>query len=153
MMELTETRRGVLAAVCDTVVPAIARVPDPDGFFARRASDLWVPQVIEYLLPEMPEEQRTSVLALLDTLAGQDFLGSSPRSRERIVREVTCQGADVSGTIDALRALTLFLFYGLGDERGQNPNWTTLGYPGPGAPPPVADRRLVPYTPETDTTL
>ena len=153
MMELTETRRGVLAAVCDTVVPAIARVPDPDGFFARKASDLWVPQVIEYLLPEMPEEQRTSVLALLDTLAGQDFLGCSPRSRERIVREVTCQGADVAGTIDALRALTLFLFYGLGDERGQNPNWTTLGYPGPGAPPPVADRPLVPYTPETDTTL
>jgi choline dehydrogenase-like flavoprotein len=153
MFELTETHRDVLAAVCDTVVPAIARVPDPDGFFARKASDLWVPQVIEYLLADMPEEQRASLLALLDTLAGQDFLGCSPRSREQIVREVGSGGADVAGAIDTLRATVLFLFYGLGDERGRNPNWTTLGYPGPGAPPPVADRPLVPYTPETDTTL
>ena len=153
MFELTDTRRDVLAAVCDTVVPAIVRVPDPDGFFARKASDLWVPQVIEYLLAAMPEEQRASLLALLDALAAQDFLGCSPRSRQRIVQEVRGQGADTGGTIDALRALTLFLFYGLGDERGQNPSWTTLGYPGPLAPPPVADRPLVPYTPETDTML
>ena len=94
-----------------------------------------------------------SLLALLDTLAGQDLLGRSPRSRERIVREVRSRGADVAGAIDALRATVLFLFYGLGDERGQNPNWRTLGYPGPFAPPPVADRPLLPYTPETDTTL
>jgi hypothetical protein len=47
MSELTDAQRDVLAAVCDTIVPAIARVPDPDGFFARRASDLWVPQVVE----------------------------------------------------------------------------------------------------------
>ena len=153
MFELTETRRDVLGAVCDTVVPAITRVPDADGFFARKASDLWVPHVIEYLLADMPEEQRASLLALLDTLAGQDLLGCSPRSRERIVREVRSRGADVAGAIDALRATVLFLFYGLGDERGQNPNWRTLGYPGPFAPPPVADRPLVPYTPETDTTL
>jgi choline dehydrogenase-like flavoprotein len=153
MFELTETRRDVLAAVCDTFVPAIARVPDPDGFFARKASDLWVPQVIEYLLADMPEEQRASLLALLDTLSGQDFLGCSPRSRERIVREVRSRGADVAGAIDALRATVLFLFYGLPNERGQNPNWTTFGYPGAFAPPPVAERPLVPYTLEADATL
>lgn len=102
MFELTDIRRDVLAALCDTVVPAIARVPDPDGFFGRKASDLWVPQVIEYALPDMPEEQSTSLMALLDTLAGEDFLGCSPRSRERIVEADVCVvGSGAGGSVIA----------------------------------------------------
>ena len=44
MPELTDTQRNLLAAVCDTVVPAVPIVPDRDGFFGRKASDLWVPR-------------------------------------------------------------------------------------------------------------
>jgi len=49
--------------------------------------------------------------------------------------------------------LTLFLFYGLPDEHGQNPNWSTLGYPGPIAAAPTEEKPLVPYRPDGDTTL
>jgi choline dehydrogenase-like flavoprotein len=152
MFELTDTQRKVLAAVCDTVVPAIAGDRDRDGFFARKASDLWVPQVVEYLLAGMPNDQRASVLALLETLGDQEFVRSSPRWRERIVREVSRTGPTAIA-IDALKALTLFLFYGLPDERGQNPNWSTLGYPGPIAAAPALERPLGPYAPDGDTTL
>jgi len=153
MFELTDTRREVLAAVCDTVVPAIARDPDRDGFFARKASDLWVPQVIEYLLAGMPDDQRASLLALLEALDQTDFARRSPRSREQTLREVSLSGPNATRATDALRALTLFLFYGLPDERGQNPNWSTLGYPGPVATAPAADRPLATYTPDGDTAL
>jgi GMC oxidoreductase len=120
--------------VCDTVVPSLTRDPDPDGFFARKASDLWVPQVIEYLVAGMPEDRRAGVLALLGALGEQGFVGCSLGSPEQIT-------------------LTLFLFYGLPDERGQNPNWKTLGYPGPIGPAPDVERPLLPYTPDGDTTL
>jgi choline dehydrogenase-like flavoprotein len=153
MLELTDTRREILANVYDTAVPAIARDPDRDGFFARKASDLWVPQVVEYLLAGMPEDQRASLLALLDTLDKKDFARRSPRSREQIMREVSLSGPNVARAIDALRALTLFLFYGLPDERGQNPNWSTLGYPGPIAAAPAVEKPLDTYTPDGDTTL
>jgi len=153
MLELTDTRREILGGLCDTVVPAIAGDPDYDGFFARKASNLWVPQVVEYLLAGMPEDQRTSLLALLDTLDQKDFARRSPRSREQMVREVSLTGPNAARAIDALRALTLFLFYGLPDEHGQNPNWSTLGYPGPIAATPAVERPLGTYTPDGDTTL
>jgi hypothetical protein len=42
-MALTDTQRETLRLFCDTVVPRIERDPDPDGFWARTASDLGVP--------------------------------------------------------------------------------------------------------------
>jgi choline dehydrogenase-like flavoprotein len=153
MFELTDTHRQVLTAACDTIVPTIARVPDPDGFLARKASDLWVPQVIEYVLGGMPDDHRANLLALLDTLAGHVFPECSPRSREQILREISLTQPDAAGTIDALRGLTLLLFYGLPDERGQNPNWRTLGYPGPMPRARVHEKPLVPHVPDGDTVL
>ena len=43
---LNEAHHQILPAVCDTVVPALDRANDPDGFFARKASDLAVPPVL-----------------------------------------------------------------------------------------------------------
>ena len=43
-MGLTDTQRETLRLVCDTVVPRIEREPDPDGFWARSASDIGVPR-------------------------------------------------------------------------------------------------------------
>jgi choline dehydrogenase-like flavoprotein len=151
--ELTDTHREVLAAACDTVVPAVARDPDPDGFFARKASDVWVPQVVEHVLARMPDDQRAGLLALLEALADHDFVRSSPSSRGRIMRQVAEAGPAAAAAIDTLTTLTLFLFYGLPDERGRNPNWKTLGYPGPTGPAPQVERALRPYVPEGDTTL
>ena len=79
MSELNDKQREILAAVCDTVVPPLACDPDPDGFFARKASDLWVPQVVEHLIDAMPDDQRAGLLAVLEAFGEQDFMHTSPR--------------------------------------------------------------------------
>ncbi len=153
MAGLAETHRAVLAALCDAVVPSLTREPDPDGFFARAAADVGVPDALEQVLADLPEEQLGGAGQLLDALADQGFTRASRRSREQILRNVALTGADAATGVGALTALTLFLYYGLPDEQGQNPNWKTLGYPGPLGAPPVQDKRLTPLEPDGDLTL
>jgi choline dehydrogenase-like flavoprotein len=153
MSTFTETHRAVLTALCDTVVPSLERTPDPDGFFARQASDVFVPQVLEQMLGGMPDDQRDGLLMLLDALGEQGFLRSSRRSREQIMRNIALTGADAAAGVGALSTLTLFLYYGMPDEDGQNPNWKTFGYPGPVGAPAQTDRPLVPMVPDGDVAL
>ncbi|HEY3187615.1 MAG TPA: GMC family oxidoreductase N-terminal domain-containing protein, partial [Solirubrobacteraceae bacterium] len=153
MSELTDAQRQVLTAVCDTVVPAIAREPDPDGFFARRASDVGVPQVLETTLAEMPDDQRGGFLQLLDAVEEQGLVRSSQRSREQILRNVALMGQDAAAGVGALTSLTLYFHYGLPDEHGHNPSWATFGYPGPVSAPPPDDKPLRPLVPDDDTVL
>jgi choline dehydrogenase-like flavoprotein len=153
MSDLTDTQREVLAAVCDTVVPAVQRDPDADGFFGRRAGELGVAGAIEGMLADLPDDQRAGLTQLLDALADQGFVRSSQRSREQLMRNITLIGPDAAAGIGALTNLTLFLFYGLPDERGQNPNWKTLGYPGPTGAPPQSERALRPLEPDGETAL
>ena len=153
MADLTESHREVLVALCDTIVPAVAHEPDPERFFARTASEVGVPQALEQMIGTMPDDQRTGLLALLEALAGQGFVHASQRSREQIMRNITLMGPEAAAGIGGLTALTLFLHYGLPDERGQNPNWSTFGYPGPNSPPPQVEKPLAPFVPDDDTTL
>jgi choline dehydrogenase-like flavoprotein len=153
MTQIDDTTRETLTALCDTIVPPVARAQDPDGFFARRASDVGVPQVLEAMLEGMGDEQRGGLLELLGALAEQGFPRASQRSREQILRNIALLGPDAAAGVGALTSLTLFLFYGLPDEQGRNPAWTTFGYPGPAAAPPQADKPLRPLVPEGDTTL
>jgi choline dehydrogenase-like flavoprotein len=149
MSELTETQREALIALCDTVVPAVAREQDPDGFFALRASDVGVPAVFEGMLQTMPADQQAGTLQLLDALADQGFAHTSLRSREQIMRNVSLMGPAAAGGISALCTATIFLHYGLPDATGRNPSWSTFGYPGPVSAPPgePLDGPLETYTP------
>jgi choline dehydrogenase-like flavoprotein len=153
MSELTDSQREILGALCDTVVPVVAHDPDPDGFFARAASAVGVPQAVVQLLAELPDDQRAGLCLLLDALGEQGFLRASQRSREQILRNVTLTGPDAAAGVGALVGLTLFLHYGLPDERGQNPNWKTFGYPGPLSAPPPQPKPIAPLVPEADSTL
>ena len=153
MSDLNDTHREVLAALCDAVVPAVPRDPDPDGFWARTASDVGVPQALSGILAEMPGDQRAGLLELLEALADQGFVRSSQRSREQIMRNMALIGPDAAAGVGALTSLTLFLHYGLPDERGQNPNWKTFGYPGPISAPPTVEKPLKPLVPDGDTEL
>ena len=141
MSEMQAAQREVLRALCDTVVPAVAEDPDPDGFFARRASDLGVATAIEGLLATLAEEDRSGLLQLLDALAGQGFVRSSQRSREQILRNVALTGPLPAFGVRTLVAMTLFLYYGLPDAAGQNPNWKTLTIRALRWPPPKARGR------------
>jgi choline dehydrogenase-like flavoprotein len=153
MTGLTDTQREVLTTLCDTVVPSISQERDPDGFFARTASDTVVPATLEQMLATLPDDQRAGLMQLLDALAEQGYVRASRRSREQIMRNISLMGPDAAAGVGALSTLTLFLYYGLPDELGQNPNWKTFGYPGPLGPPPEVPKPIVPLVPDGDTTL
>ena len=73
MSEFTEVHREVLTALCDTVVPAIERADDPDGFFARSATDMGADQALLVTLGTLPPDQAAGMLQLLDALAEQGY--------------------------------------------------------------------------------
>ena len=110
--ELSEAHRQTLTAICDTVVPAIPREPDPDGFWARRGSDLGADLALAELISELPPEQLSGTIELLDALGAQGFAEASQLSREQILRNVSLLGPDAAAGVGALVACSLFLAYG-----------------------------------------
>src|SRR6266545_244619 len=106
----SERQRAVLTALCDTFVPAVERVPDPDGFWARSASDLGVPLALEALLQaRVPDEQAPGLGMLLDGLDQMGIVDASPAAREELVRTVSATAPEVAAGIGALRGGALML--------------------------------------------
>src|SRR4051812_2238780 len=154
-MPLTDDQRATLRAVCDTVVPSIERAPDPDGFWARKASDIGIDQAFEQMLEEMPPTDQEGLGQLLDGLAEQSFAKASQLSREQLLRNIALLGPEAAAGVAALTGLTLFLYYGapIDPETGQNPNWKTFGYPGPTVAPPQTPKAFTPLIPQADAML
>src|SRR5438067_576205 len=139
--QLSDAQRQTLRAFCDTIVPAIERPDDPDGFWGRTATDLGVDSGIEELLAALPDPTvRAGLLQLLDVLGDQGF-GRAPSqaSREQVLRNLALASPEAAQGVAGLTGMALFLHYGAPDPRtASNPNWATFGYPGPlGAPPEV----------------
>src|SRR4051795_5354911 len=129
---LNEAQRQVLRSFCDTVVPSLPRDDDPDGFWARKASDLAVDQGVEQIIATLPPELQAGLGQLLDALTEQQFPALSQASREQVLTNVSLADADAAQGVGALVGMTLFIYYGAPDpQTGQNPNWKTFGYPGP----------------------
>jgi len=147
---LSDGDRAVLRGVCDTVVPAVERDRDPDGLWARQASDLGVDVGAAQLIEEISDpELRGGLVQLLQAIGGQGLLRApTQESREQILRNIALSSPDAAAGVQALIGMTLFLHYGAPDpETGQNPNWKTFGYPGPAAPPPDVPKTLEIHTP------
>jgi choline dehydrogenase-like flavoprotein len=151
--ELTELQRATLQAIVDTAVPSIAREDDPDGFWGRAGTHVGADQALLQTLDALPEADRAGLLQLLDVLAEQDFLEVSQLSREQILLNTSLASREAAGGVAALTALSLFFSYGIVDERGQNPNWRTLGYPGPISPTPDVPKPITPLVPGEGATL
>jgi choline dehydrogenase-like flavoprotein len=148
---LSESQRETLRAFCDTIVPSIPRDDDPDGFWARKATDLAVDQGVEQLLMTLPPELQAGLAQLLDVLADQHLPQLSQPSREQLLSNITMADPDAAQGVAALTSMTLFLYYGAPDpQTGQNPNWKTLGYPGPAIPPVQADKTIARLAPDGD---
>jgi choline dehydrogenase-like flavoprotein len=154
-MSLTDTQRSTLRLFCDTIVPRIDREPDPDGFWARTASELGVDQGVEQLIETLDEELRTGLAQLLDVIASQGLERMpSQLSREQVLRNMSLASPEAAGGIQALTAMALFLAYGMPDpQTGQNPNWRVFGYPGPTSPPPQVPKPIEPLVPDDGATL
>jgi choline dehydrogenase-like flavoprotein len=150
--DLTDVQRDTLRVLCDTVVPRIERPHDPDGFWARTATDLRVEEQVEELVGQLPDDLREGFMELLDGLEAQGLrTAPSQLSREQILRTMSLVSSEAAAGVSALAGMTLFLTYGGADaENGQNPNWRTFGYPGPGSPPPGVPKPIQPLVPDSD---
>ena len=148
---LSDSQQAILTAVCDTVVPSLPRDRDPEGLWARKASDLGVDAGAAQLISEIPDpELQGGLLQLIDALGGQGITSApSQESREQILRNTALADPRAAAGIGALINMTLFLHYGAPDpETGQNPNWNTFGYPGPISAPPEVEKPLRIHEPQ-----
>src|SRR4051812_715542 len=140
-LTLTDRQLDTLRAVCDTFVPSIEVADDPHGFWARAASDLWVPEAMTAVFGELPEEDQQGVRGFLDLLDDVGFPEDPAERREQVLRELGDFGPTRPG-VAAFRALTLMIFYAAPADEGRNPSWPALGYPGPPAAPSAEPERL-----------
>jgi choline dehydrogenase-like flavoprotein len=139
---LDETRRRTLEALCDTIVPSAPYDGDDEtmrAFMARSASDMGVAAQIEGLMAQamLPEEIEGFGM-LLDGLAQAEFATLPVEARTQVLKHVSASGPEAKLGVKVFKNLTLLFFYALPDERGSNPNWEAIGYPGPISAPPTA---------------
>src|SRR3954451_5031542 len=140
---LSDTQRQTLEALCDTFIPSVeSGTGDPleRDFLARAASDMLIPAAIEQTFGDtlLPEEI-AQFAGLLDAFAEHDFASLPVEVRTQIVHQFR-EDPEAKVGIHALKALAFLFFYALPDERGQNPNWEAIGYPGPISAPPSAEQ-------------
>ncbi|SEJ52860.1 Choline dehydrogenase [Deinococcus reticulitermitis] len=150
---LTASQRQTLRAFVDTVLPRVES-REPAEFWQLRGSDLGVDQAIEgYLLTQLPEETRRGLLSLLGAMSALSFAEQSQAVRETVLRTVAGLSPEAAGGVGALRQLALMFGYALPDERGQNPFWPHLRYPGPPGPAPQTPKTITPYEPQEGEVL
>src|SRR3954452_5931901 len=149
--QLTDAHRKTITALCDTIVPSIERQPDPDGFFALRASDVGADVGLADLIEGLPPEQFDGITQLLEALEEQGFGYASQLSREQILRNIALLGPEAAGGVGALVGGALFLTYTTPDPAtGRTPAWAAFGYPGPIGVPRSAPKPIEPLVPDGD---
>ncbi len=150
-MQMTDNHGEVLRALADTVVPAMPREDDPNGFWAASGSSLGADAGVAQAIAGMPEAQRTGLLSLLDGLHAQGFTSGSQQEREQLLKTVASMSPEAEAGVGGLVALTTVMSYCAPDPNtGLNPNWKQWGYGGPpdwqlGGPDPLPI-----YTPAGD---
>ena len=141
--ELNHSQRAVLAALCDTIFPAIEAHGDdaPDsGFLARTSSDLDIPREAERLMADgLAPAEFDQARALLDGFAAYGFATQPLPARLMMIRAAMDMGPDVKRGVQQVKLMCLFLAYARQDENGHNPNWPAIGYPGPVSLPPSSE--------------
>ncbi len=168
---MTARERTVLAALCETLVPALEANPDPSGFFGRSATDLGVDGDIARIAETyFGPEQRADFRRLLHTvespalnflLTGRParFTALSSDERERyLLGWARSRVAAKRQGFQAIKRLTAFLYYAKLIDGKINPSWQAIGY----APPDDSERqrqrtpeslRIVPIVPEREATF
>ena len=144
---LNDTQFATLTALCDTLAPSIERPDDPHGFWACSASDLEVPRLFTLAVRDLQSpEQGRELKLLLDALGRgatalpltghrKRFTALTPLERERVLqRWSTSPLPPLRRAFQALKRLTLALYYSAPNTSGRNPAHGVLGYekPAPG---------------------
>ncbi len=151
---LTDAQRATITTLADTVFPALDGVDDPNGFWGRKASDMHVPLAIEfYMALSVPPHQRMGLQALLDALDEDGFNdpAKTQAEREAMLHDAASWTDSSAIAVGSFIKLVLTMAYALPDEHGRNPNWATLGFPGPLSAPPATPKPITPTTFDGET--
>ena len=168
---LSTRESATLRLLADTLVPSLAVEPDPDGFYARRASDLAVDGDVARIIERyVSPQQRADFRRLLRTIESRGanlLLSGSPRrfssesqaERERFLLGWAHSRFGVKRRgFQAVKRLVLFLTYAKAVDHGVNPNWPSIGYDGPrsseiSTAPDRSEGRIEPLRPMQEATL
>lgn len=165
---LTDPQFATLVALCNTIVPTIDHGDDPHGFWARRATDLDVPRLFTRTVRDLQSpEQGRELKLLLDALGrgasalpltghAKPFTALTALERERVLqRWSTSPLPPLRRAFQALKRLTLALYYAVPDANGINPNYVAMGYERPTTDPLETRRRttIKPLQPRDGQTL
>jgi choline dehydrogenase-like flavoprotein len=167
---LSPAESRTLEAVCEALLPPTpppAGENDPDGYYARSASDLGVAALIAGALGEQSPETRAQFKQLLGLMGrplfGMMLLGRPQRfERMSLAQRTAALRKMRDSSLPALRQgfqglkrLAGFVYFGAPIGDGPNPNWPTIAYPTPPAPPSPAafPKRIRPLDVAGDLTL
>lgn len=163
---LSEQQFETLSLLCDTLAPSLAMDDDPDGFYARQASDLNVPaqmaEAIDTFTDATSQRELRLFLSLLENpLANGLLTGNARAFSEMDLTERTALLLSWSESVfpvrrkafQSVKRLCLFLYYSVIDDAKHNPNWKTLHYGQIPTPDPQAEKPITPLDITSDQVL
>lgn len=139
-LNISKKERQALRCAIDTLIPAIEKHSSP--FWRRKATDLDVDEHILETIAILPKQARKEFVLLLKILASPlpgllslswpgSFYSLSEQKREALLRRWACSPiAPLRIIFASLKRICTFVYYGSADQ-GTNPNWHSVGYPGP----------------------
>jgi choline dehydrogenase-like flavoprotein len=162
----SQTQKRALAALCETFAPALAADGDDAALMGASSRDVGLADALETgLLRVMDDSQRRELTLFLTMIeqgafngvtagAWRGFSALSLPERERVLRAWALSDVPKARmTFQALKRLSLFLFYSLVRDDQRNPTWGALHYPGGVGAQAAAPRPITPLAITGDTTL
>jgi long-chain-alcohol oxidase len=141
---LSERQRAVVRAVCDTLLPSIARADDPAGYYANGGIAAGTPARVEQMLDLLgnPHDKArlTLLLAVLDSAGAnlvtgggfRSFADMDPAARERVLAGLAHSSITPRRAgFQALKRLCQVAYFCFPPAGGRHPAWDAVGYPGP----------------------
>jgi choline dehydrogenase-like flavoprotein len=156
----------VLGAVCDTLLPSLARDDDPAGYYATGALAAGTPGRVETMLAQLANPHDHARLRLLLSVldsrlanlvqgAGyHSFADLDPATRERLLTSLAHSSVTLRRAgFQALKRLCQFAYFCWPTADGSHPAWRAVGYPGPLPRPAGTIDPLPVVQPGADLTL
>lgn len=167
MAHFSPAQKRTLAAICDTFAPALSAEAGADvALMTTAAGDVALADALETGLLRVMDDGQRRELALFLTMieqgafngvtagAWRGFSALSLAERETVLRAWALSDIPKARmTFQALKRLSLFLFYSLMPDEQPNPVWSALHYPGGVTAQTAAPRPITPLAITGDTTL
>jgi choline dehydrogenase-like flavoprotein len=139
---LSAVDRDLVAAVCDTLLPArggdgASASSNGDRAWSASATELGISgRVADGVAAGLPPHVAAAVDALLGHLAEVDFSDATPERRVELLHDAAADPA-ARFALKQLKTMTFGDLFGSFDENGRNPVWDEINYPGPISAPPT----------------